>query len=57
MNSRPVIAYGGDMERRYPSATVAARELGCSKTAIHNACRNPKRRCYGWYWRYADAGE
>lgn len=39
----------------WPSATEAARAIGCNQTSLSEACRMPHRRCKGYHWRYIDA--
>ena len=39
---------------RYQNASVAARAVKAHPSGIHTACRNPSRKCNGYYWKYAD---
>lgn len=54
--SKPIIQYSKSKQiiKRWPSAAVAARELGCDSSAISKCCRHePKHRTHrGFIWEF-----
>jgi hypothetical protein len=52
--SRPVVGtLGDDAPRGFPSATVAARELGLHKTSVTSCCQGRADSTGGWKFAYA----
>lgn len=48
------LSKNGDYIKEYPSITVAANELGCTKQAIHRCLFNPLSTCRGYRWKYKE---
>jgi hypothetical protein len=38
---------------RYVNAMAAANYMGITRSSIYKAIKNPRRKCKGYYWRYA----
>lgn len=54
-NRRPVKQYSENGETllgRYECARIAAEAIGCSTSAIHQACRGEREKCRGFVWKY-----
>ena len=54
-NSQPVLQLDkqGNLIAEFPSASEAARQLGCNRCHISECCKGKLRKTGGFIWRYA----
>lgn len=52
--ARPIPVYCVELDRIFPSETIAGIELNISSCHISCCCKGKRKTCGGYHWRYAD---